>query len=322
MLARHASRSGRAELLIALFGVCFLLVCAAAPAQESKAPAIEPPDRSKPYNDAILELAANSIVTRDIPYTQAVGSGAELQTLDIYAPEKAEALPVVVYVHGGGWSRGDKREVGSQPKMFNESGVVLVAVNYRLSPEVKYPTHVNDIAAGIAWVRAHIARYGGNPQKLVVMGHSAGSHLASLVATHPEPLGKQGMKVSELKGAISLDGSGFDLVERLKTGEEKVSAAYTRAFGSDRAVFADASPIEQVKRGARPPAFLLTYVKADSVNYTQAKAFADQVLAAGGRAELAYIEGKDHATLASDLGTSRDTAGTQIVDFVRSVTSK
>ena len=290
-------------------------------AQDSKNAASDVPDRIQPYSNAPLELGNNTVVTRDIVYTESRGKGAELQTLDIYAPQGAHEAPVVVYVHGGGWSRGDKREVGSQPKMFNQNGVVLVAVNYRLSPEVKYPTHVNDIAAGIAWTRANIARFGGDPKKLVVMGHSAGSHLASLVATHPDPLGKQGLKTSDLKGAISLDGSGFNLVERLQGGEAKVAAAYARAFGPDTAVYADASPIQHVNRAAGTPPFLLTYVKPDSVNYTQAKAFAERILASGGRAELAFVEGKDHATLVADLGTDRDTAGTQILDFVRTVTA-
>lgn len=293
---------------------------------ESTAAAIgsvtEPPDRTQPYSKAELELAANTLVTRDIKYAQSSGKGAELQVLDVYTPRGAAGLPVVVYVHGGGWSRGDKREVGAQPKLFNENGVVLVAVNYRLSPEVKYPVHVSDIATGIAWVRANIAQYGGDSNKLVVMGHSAGSHLASLVATHPDPLGKQGLKVSELKGAISLDGSGFNLVERFEARDPKASVAYERAFGTDKAVFADASPIQHVKPGAKLPPFLLTYVKDGSVNHTQAAAFAKQIVANGGRAELAFINGKDHATLVADLGTERDAAGTQILDFVRSVTAK
>ncbi len=295
---------------------------AQASAQESKPTAIEPPDRSKPYNDAVLELGENTVVTSDVKYSDDQGKGAELQTLDIYAPRGAQKLPVLIYIHGGGWSRGDKREVGAQPKLFNEQGVVFVAVNYRLAPEVKYPTNINDIAAGIGWVRANIDRYGGDPQKLVIMGHSAGSHLASLIATHPGPLGRQGLKVSDLKGAISLDGSGFNLVERLDGGDPKVLTAYTRAFGPDRAVYADASPIQHVGKGAGVPPFLLTYVKEDSVNYTQAKAFAERILASGGRAELAFIEGKDHATLASDLGTDRDTAGQEIVHFVRTVTGR
>ncbi len=188
----------------------------------------------------------------------------------------------MVYIHGGGWSRGDKSEIGSQPKLFNENNVVLVAINYRLSPEVKYPTHENDVAAGIAWTATNIARYGGDPGRMVIMGHSAGSHVASLVATHPGPLGKQGMKVSDLRGAISLDGSGFNLVERLEGKDAKVSAAYERAFGTDRAVIADASPIEHVKQGGQIPPFMLTYVKDDSVNHAQAKTFAEKINANGG----------------------------------------
>src|SRR4029079_12665673 len=98
------------------------------------------------------------------------------------------------------------------------------------------------------------------------MGHSAGAHLASLVATHPGPLGKQGLKVSDLKGAISLDGSGFDLVERVDTGEPRAQAAYARAFGSEQAVIADASPIRHVNDGAKTPPFLLTFVQQGNVN--------------------------------------------------------
>jgi len=320
------------KILYVLVGVAGVLSVDRAWAQETKpaesktpkaktsSPATELPDRTIPYNKAQLELADNTVVTRDVNYAPP-GEEAPLKSLDIYAPRGAKGLPVMIYIHGGGWSRGDKREVGSQPKMFNEHGVVLVSVNYRLSPEIKYPTHVNDIAAGIGWVRANIARYGGDPKKLVIMGHSAGSHLAMLTATHPAPLGRQGLKVSDLKGAISLDGSGFNLVERLDTGEPKVAAAYARAFGEDRAIFADASPIQHVGAGTVTPPFLLTYVKQDSVNYTQAEAFAERVREGGGRAELAFIEGKDHATLASDLGTERDTAGKQILNFLQTVTA-
>lgn len=303
----------------------FLLSCilaSVAVGQEAKPSASDVPDRTQPYSKAPLELSPDTVVTRDVPYANDPGVDANLETLDIYAPRVAQKLPVVIYVHGGGWSRGDKGEVGSQPKMFNENGVVLVAVNYRLSPERKYPTHVNDIAAGIAWTRNNIARYGGDPTKMVVMGHSAGSHLASLVATHPGPLGKQGLKPTDLKGAISLDGSGFNLVERLAGGDAKVSVAYERAFGKDQAVFADASPIAHIKPGAAVPPFLLTYVKDGTVHHQQAKAFAEKIQAAGGKAKLVFIEGKDHATLVADMGTERDTAGKQILNFVRSVTGQ
>jgi hypothetical protein len=101
----------------------------------------------------------------------------------------------------------------------------------------------------------------------------------------------------------------------------KGGPAYARAFGSDRAVYADASPIQHVKKAETPP-FLPTFVKQGNVNHAQAKAFAERILAAGGRAELAYIEGKDHATLVADMGTQRDTAGRQVLDFVRSVTDQ
>ncbi len=110
-------------------------------------------------------------VRRDIPYAD---PAHELQVLDVYAPPGARDRPVVFWIHGGGWQTGDKSEIQRKPRSFTDKGFVFVSTNYRLLPEVDMETIVRDVARSIRWVHDHIAEYGGDPDRLLVMGHSAG----------------------------------------------------------------------------------------------------------------------------------------------------
>ena len=112
-------------------------------------------------------------VKREIRYRDTLGVEANLQSLDIYAPKDAKNLPVMIYIHGGGWQRGDKAAAGSKPAYFCSRGRVFVSLNYRLVPEVDLLTQLQDSADAIAWVHTHIADYGGDPRQLHLMGHSA-----------------------------------------------------------------------------------------------------------------------------------------------------
>jgi len=268
---------------------------------------------------APLELAPESVVTRNVAYADDDDKSGHM--LDIYAPRDAKALPVLLFVHGGGWNHGDKSEVGSQPKFFNEHDLVFISINYRLSPPHQHPAHVDDLASAIGWTRKNIDRYGGDGQNIIIMGHSAGSHLVALVATNSDVLAKQGLKPTDLRGTISLDGSAFDIVDRIAKGSEKLAENCRRAFGSDPEVQRDASPLQHAANGANIAPFLLMYVKEGSLNHAQSKAFGDKLNASGGQAELLPIEGKDHFSLLNDLGTERDAAGNEILRFVRTVTA-
>ncbi len=118
-------------------------------------------------------------VTRDIPYATA----HERQVLDVYAPDGAKNLPVVFWIHGGGWQAGDKSMVAVKPKAFMEAGFVFVSINYRLLPTVDMGALTSDVATALGWVHKNIATYGGDPTRLLVMGHSAGGQLAALMCT-------------------------------------------------------------------------------------------------------------------------------------------
>ncbi len=109
-------------------------------------------------------------IKRNIPYA---APAHERQVLDVYSPSHAKNLPVVFWIHGGGWQTGDKSDVQLKPQAFMDKGFIFVSTNYRLLPDVDMGTIVRDIAKSIRWVHEHVAEYGGDPERLFIMGHSA-----------------------------------------------------------------------------------------------------------------------------------------------------
>lgn len=266
-----------------------------------------------------IVLAAETLVTRDVHYTDTMDD--KLKTLDLYVPKGAINAPVFVFIHGGGWSKRDKDEVGSQPKLFNATGTIVASINYRLVPAVRHPENVKDVAAAIAWIYRNISKSGGDPNKIVLMGHSAGSHLAALVATDGRYLDAHGLLRNQLRGVVTLDGSAFDIPDRIKNGSEQVVENCRRAFGEREEVQADGSPISHIDGPVPLPPFLLVYLKEDSLNHAQSQTFAKCVEGAGGKAKLVHIsDGKTHQALCDDLGTESDHTGPILLEFVRDVT--
>ena len=131
---------------------------------------------------------------RNIPYAE---PAHERQVLDVYSPPNAKNLPVVFWIHGGGWQTGDKTSVQMKPQFFVDKGFVFVSTNYRLLPSVDMATIVRDIAKSIRWVHDHIAEYGGDPKRLFIMGHSAGAQLAALVCTDDRYLKAEGLSLAD-----------------------------------------------------------------------------------------------------------------------------
>ncbi len=107
----------------------------------------------------------------DIRYSQTEDGKTELLTLDVYRPANAADLPVMVYVHGGAWSFGDKQAVGQKMPFFCKQGYVFVSVNYRMLPETEVPDQAQDVAAAVAWMHDHAKEFGGNADRMFLMGH-------------------------------------------------------------------------------------------------------------------------------------------------------
>src|SRR5688572_4478710 len=128
---------------------------------------------------ALLACSAHAqTIKKDIPYADAPDDPK--RTLDVYAPADAKNLPVVFWIHGGGWQTGDKSDVQQKPQLFMDAGFVFVSINYRLLPAVDMGTLTRDVAKAFRWVVDHAAEYGGDPTRVLVGGHSAGAQLAAL----------------------------------------------------------------------------------------------------------------------------------------------
>lgn len=133
------------------------------------------------------------------------------QRLDVYKPAGAGSAPVVIFIHGGGWDSGDKNQYRFVGATLAEQGWVGVVINYRLYPDVKFPAFVNDAALAVAFVRAHAAEWGGDPDKIYLLGHSAGAHIAALLALDDDYLQQAGDDTHSLRGVIGLAGA-YDFI--------------------------------------------------------------------------------------------------------------
>jgi arylformamidase len=208
--------------------------------------------------NAFASIDPNKVkVQRDVHY------GREIrQDADIYSPVGIKSpAPVVMFLHGGGWQIGNKTS-GHVDKgiAWAEHGVVFVSINYRLAPEVTHPKQIEDVAQAFAWVQKHASEFGGDPSRIFLMGHSAGAQLVDLLGTNSKYMQEQGLKLTDIKGVISLDTASLNLNERLAedSGEAKlVGGMIKSAFGTDPAILADASPTLAIKPGAKYPPFLM-----------------------------------------------------------------
>jgi acetyl esterase/lipase len=236
-------------------------------------------------------------VTRDIAY----GTNAA-QRLDLYVPAAATNAPMMMYVHGGGWYRGDKRAVHLKAEHFTKAGWLFISINYRLVPPAKFPDNVQDVAAAIAWVRKHAPEHGGNPEALFLMGHSAGCHLATLVATDGRYLKQTGLPLTAIKGVIALDTQAYDIA---KVMEARAPELYANAFGKDPATHKEASPLQYVAKGKGIPPFLVAYTNYEPRRQA-AEGFVKALRAEDVTAELVDASDRNHEAINHGFGDPQD----------------
>jgi len=260
--------------------------------------------RAIPYFLALFPLIAQAgTVKTDVAY-----GDDPLQKLDLHLPDTPTNAPVMVYIHGGGWAKGDKAAVGLKPAFFNGKGWIFVSVNYRLLPEGKHPANVEDIALALAKVHNEVAEKGGDPGKLFVMGHSAGAHLAALVATNPKPLEQAGKSLKILKGVISLDTNAYDLPTLTGTA---MKPFYDSVFGTDPELLKDASPRFHVAADKGIPPFLICYSRgmgrnAEPIRSGAAEAFSAALAKAGIPASVIDASDRNHGEINQWFGRSDD----------------
>ena len=258
---------------------------------------------------------------RDIPYAE---SAHERQVLDVYAPSDAKKLPVVFWIHGGGWQTGDKTAVQIKPQAFVDRGFVFVATNYRLLPSVEMVAINRDIAKSIHWVHDHIAEYGGDPERMFVMGHSAGAQLAALICTDDRYLKAEGLSLAMIEGCVPVDGDTYDVPAIILTGETRrrahgqphVKFGHREKFGNDPEKHIEYSAVTHVAKDKGIPPFLILYVGDHPDNSAQAVRLGNVLKDAGIPAKVFGAKETNHSRINENLGMTDDPSTTALFEFV------
>jgi len=260
-----------------------------------------------------LESAAPIL---DIRYSDETTTREGSLNLDVY-PATSTDLPVVIFVHGGGWFRGDKSNVDAKPAAFNVRGFVFVSVNYRLIPEVDVTQQMQDVARAVAWVKQNIRQYGGDPSRLFLMGHSAGGHLVALLATDESYLHSEGLLLTDIQGVISLDTQTYDLVRLLKNiPEETGGEVYWETFGHDPQFWKKMSPVWQVDSDKQIPPFFIVYTGEKESRALISTLFVNTLQEAGFSAVLIPATEKTHGSLNREFGLTNDRLSNLAFDWL------
>ena len=276
---------------------------------------------------AAFAIAPAQDAKRDVPYAT---PALERQVLDIYVPKDAKNLPVVFWIHGGGWQTGDKSAVQEKPRAFTERGFVFVSTNYRLLPKVEIDVIFRDVAKSLGWVYKHIGEHGGDPSRIFVMGHSAGAQLAALLCTDERYLKAEGVPFSVLMGCVPVDGDTYDvpaIIETAETrrrvhGEPQAKFGHREKFGNDPEQHRDYSAVTHVARGKGIPPFLILYVADHPDTTAQARRLASVIKEAEIPAIAFGAKDTNHTKLNDKLGVADDPATKALDNFVAGLVKK
>lgn len=257
----------------------------------------------------------------DIPYAD---PALERQVLDIYTPDDAKNLPVIFWIHGGGWQTGDKTDVQLKPRVFTERGFVFVSTNYRLLPNVEMDVLIRDVAMSLGWVHKNIAQHGGDPKRIFVMGHSAGAQLAALICIDDRYLKEVGVPFSTLKGCVPVDGDTYDLPPIIMTaefrqvvyGQPLPTFGHRVKFGNDPKKHIDFSAVTHVAKDKGIPPFLILHVSGHPDTTAQARRLGSVLEAAEIPARVFGARESTHNKLNNDLGLPDDPATQELFKFL------
>lgn len=275
----------------------------------------------------LVSVAQAQNLKSDIPY---VDQPHERQILDIYSPDGAKDLPVVFWIHGGGWQAGDKTDVQIKPRVFGEHGFVFVSTNYRLLPDVEMGVLIRDVAKSLGWVHKNIAQHGGDPKRIFVMGHSAGAQLAALLCIDDRYLKEEGVPFDVLRGCVPVDGDTYDLPAIIMTAEFRQTVhglplpefGHRVKFGNDPKKHIDFSAVTHVAQGKGIPPFLILHVAGHPDVSAQARRLGDVLTKAEIPTTVFGARETTHNKLNADLGLVDDPATAELFKFLEPLVAK
>ncbi len=266
-------------------------------------------------------------IVRDQPYAEPADPR---QKVDIYAPHDARNLPVVFWIHGGGWEVGDRTAIQMKPQAFVDKGFVFVSTGYRLLPDVEMATIFRDIAKSFRWVHDHIAEHGGDPNRILVMGHSAGAQLAALLCIDDSYLKAEGLPLTLIKGCVPVDGDTYDVPAIIETAETRrrvhglaqAKFGHREKFGNDPAKHRDYSAVTHVARGKDIPPFLILHVADHPDTTAQAQRLGAVLKGAEIPARVFAAKETSHSKINENLGLPGDLPTKALFEFVDEVSKK
>lgn len=234
------------------------------------------------------------------------------QQLDLYLPTNKHCFPTVMSIHGGELLRGDKSNDEAISRLFASNGIAAASINYRLTPEVSHPSHLQDATAAFAWVKRHIARYGGDPNTVFVMGHSAGAYLAAKMALDPIFLAQHSLKPDSIRGLLAV--SGFVDVEAVAPRRPLA------IWGKDPTLWrhASAKPLPWSKTTNPTQPWLLIITERDAPwRRDQNYQFISDLHKAGFQSiSLIDVKGHDHHSIWEGISANHEVS-TLLINFIR-----
>jgi acetyl esterase/lipase len=251
--------------------------------------------------------------------TTEIAYGADpLQRLDFIPAATSHRAPLFIFIHGGGWSFGDKRMAGHMAVHARAQGYAFASLNYRLVPAATPQQQAEDVAAAIALLVRDADELAIDPGRIILSGHSAGAHLAALVGTDPRYLAAHRLPISILDGIVLFDGAGYDVPAQMARGGPLLRRMYARAFGSDPGFQARVSPTLQA---AAPNAgrFLILHITSrPDDSGAQSRRLAEALRREGTPAEVVAVD-NTHAEIFRLFGQPGHVATERTDAFARDV---
>lgn len=244
------------------------------------------------------------------------------QRLDLMVPAGATKAPLLFFVHGGGWSIGDK-VAGSSTKApwANGLGWAFASANYRLVPQATVEQQATDLATALAWARANAAKQGLDSDRIVLMGHSAGAHLVALLGTDTRYLAKAGVPLSSIKGVVLLDGAGYDVPAQSSAEMNIVKPMYEAAFSKDPKRQAALSPTRHAD-APNAASWLVLPIQSRADSQAQSHGLAAALTKAGASAKVAVVPNESHGSLNKGLGEKGDFATGEVERFLATISKR
>jgi acetyl esterase/lipase len=288
---------------LALAGLLVAVTFAPAPGRDAK-----PPDKQ-------AQLPA---VEKDVPYAD----GGDQRMLDLYLPDK-QGFTTVVFTYGGGWHSGSRKSVTAIGERLQSLGYGCALLSHRLAPKDRFPAQAEDVAAAFAWVKKYIEAKGGDPKRVVLMGHSSGAHLSLLIATDPKYLAEHKLSAADIAGVVGLsapvnlepreDKKGF--------GDTLMAGKGADVFSRDAAVMKAASPVQHVAKDL-PPTLLVVGEKDFPMLEGDARAFAAKAKEAGREVTVYVAKVCDHLGVVRSLVEDKSPVRDEVLTFLKELGEK